>query len=254
MQSTRKYGLIAVTPLILYLLTPLVSGFWPPLLLEVGHYSLLRIGLFTVLLVGALWGVYRRMPLWSYSWIMFCLLSIHTLVSDIAHGIGVAPATVASTIVVDLATWVVSLAVAILLGRRGVRFGLFAILLALLHLMLPFYDLRGNPYVAAATANMLTIIFAMLAVAQVAVAVVMVLRFLETAGNTQRRCLYPLAGVVLIDAVFNGWAMSMCVPANSLVAAISAVATSWGISGIGLLAVWGLSRAVASRHRKTPAI
>ncbi len=252
MISIRRQGMLAATPIILYALAMTLSQFWSPALLQRSNYSWVDLGLFVILAAGGLWGLRRGIPLWSYSWIAFCIGSTAKLLLSAVMGQGTMQGAVATTFPLALlALYLAQIVLCSLLGRRGTaRFGILALLLVLLYGVLPFSTFAETSHVPAGTASMLTYLSITWSIFEFVIVLVALLRFLRSSGNTQRRWLYPLAFVVFIEPVLFACKAKLYNPTMPSSSVVWTFAGNWLIAGIGLLLVWGLSKAVTKSERK----
>jgi hypothetical protein len=216
-------------------------------LFERSDYGVAALVVLAILIAGAAWGVAQRLPLWSYSWVILSVGGIGGLAGAAMAESGVSRIDTAFAYgLTSLAAFFIVVIAASLLGFRGVRFAMFAILLSLLYGALGFPVLEGWPFDSPGTASMVTSVLALLAVAEAVFAVLVVARFLGAQGRGQIRLLYFLAAIVFVDPLLNGWSMSLAVSGGSfldiVVPAIASIGGTWVVTGITLLLVWGLSK------------
>lgn len=242
-----KEPVLAGLPIAIHTIGLVVSWLWSPLLFERMDYPVTALVVLAILIVGAAWGLAQRLPLWSYSWVILSLGGTGKL-AGVVIAESAPSVREASTILVlaSLATFFAVAVVASLLGFRGVRFAMFAILLSLLYHALGFPILEGWPSLSPVAASTVTSVFAALAMAEAALAVLIVACFLGAQGKAQIRSLYLLSAIVFVDRLLNGWFISSTVFEGSfwdiVVPAIIAIGSSWVITGITLLIVWALSK------------
>jgi len=244
-----RESILATLPIAIYIIGLVVSWLWSPVIFEHVEYPVVGLVVLAILAVGAAWGVAQRLPVSSYTWVIFFLAELGRLAgayfADFADsafdfGVGVSLG--------NLGAFLAVIAVAVFLSFRGMRFALFAILLSLLYGALRFPILEDTPALSSSAASAATWVFAILAVAEAGAAAFIVARFLSVRGKTQVRLLYLLAVIVFVDPLLNGWSISLSVSGgsflNTLVAAIASIGGAWVFTGITLLLVWGFSKFV----------
>jgi len=244
---------VAALPVAVYATGLVLSWLWSPVIFERTGYTAASLAVLAILLAGATWGVVRRIPLWSYSWIFFSLWGISGLLRAVLReSAALSPMSVGF---VGLITFAIVIIVASLLGARGKRFAVFAILLALLHSALSFPILEGGPLLSASTARVATSAFAILAVAEAAFVFVILARFPHVDAKSQVRSLYLLAAVVFIDPVLTGWSPTLQIGTggtffDSVIASLAGMFTPWIPIALSLLLVWVLSKGTARLNRQ----
>lgn len=240
---------LATLPIAIYVMGLVVSWLWSPVIFEHVEYPVIGLVVLAVLAAGAAWGVAQGLPVSSYTWVIFFLAELGRLAgayfaefAGSAFGFGLAVS------LGGLVTLLAAIAVAVFLSIRGMRFAIFAILLGLLYGALRFPILEDTPALSSSAASAATWAFAILAVAEAALAAFIVARLLTVKGKAQVRLLYLLAVIVFVDPLLNGWSISLSVSGDSFldttVAAIASIGGAWAFTGITLLLVWGFSKLV----------
>jgi len=248
-----RQAVIASLPIVIYVISRLLSLLWSPRPWGSTDYLFPSLVVLVVLLMGAGLGVVKRLPPWSYSWVIFCVLSLSDLAQ--AYVARSAPSAREFGMAASLVSWAaffVILIIAVLASFRSVRFAIFTVLLSALYRALSFPIFPRSSALSSINSSAVIWVLAIVAVAEAAFAVFAVASFLDSQGKPEVRCLYLLAAIILVDPLLNGWAFGLILSGGSFASTLRSVVViaggTWASTGIALLIAWGLSKLA---HRLT---
>ncbi|MCH8744308.1 MAG: hypothetical protein IIB31_01520 [Chloroflexi bacterium] len=254
---------MAVAPLLLASIVSIAAAVAPEVkvpLISPFSYTLDQPILLVVFLAGAIIGATRKFPLWSYSWTVMAIGSITSLASVLSVSMltnlndpSYTQIGVVSTLI-RLGGALLILAFAVSRSSLGLRYAFFVIAVSFAagSVRMPTFSLFPmeplinpiliNAYLIAVTLVELIIVMAM------------VMRFMTGDEFMQRRAVYVLVAVVLLNAILTDWAFYLNSSYGTVISFVLPVAftvsSKWVILSLSLLITWGLAKGLIYWKRK----
>lgn len=251
----KSSGGLAAVPLVLATIMPLVAHLVPQFLLP----SLFRVSytpdelvLLVILLVGASVGARKRFPTWSYTWVIMAIASVVALLTSALPSL-----FFFTDLRIFRLTWLIylthisggflALVFAASTANRGLTHPFFIAGVYLASIALRAYIQDWSPDllpVAVVAANSFVVFITAL---ELVIVLATVAHFLIGDNSAQRRSVYVLIGVALLDPVLTGWASAFESADTGEIVNVDVifvglqVLVRWVYIGVTLLLTWGLT-------------